>query len=153
MAGRRRAWVFLADAAHGRLLRCGTVPGERCHVEEIDRIDCTWEGHQHERPTPRIGKSGHSYASAGHDVDEDLDRFARQVARWLELRMADLGIDRMVTLTPPRFLGAFRKVRSEQLASRLQDRQGDLIGLAASELSNHPSIRELVGLSVGRMSE
>ena len=147
MSGNRRAWVMLADAGCGRLLNCSSAPLDRCHVEEMDWIENTWEGHEHGRPSPRAGKDGHAYASQDHDNDEDLDRFARELAPWLERQVVDHGFDRLTFFAQPRLLGAFRKERSALLGNCLEDRHGDLVGLDMKQLANHPSIRELVGLT------
>ncbi len=143
----RGAWVLLANMRCGRLLKCRSSARARCHVEEIDRVENTWEGHEHGRPSPLAGKSGHSYASEGHQRDEDLDRFARKVAIWLKPQISDHDIDRLTIFAPPRFLGAFRKIRIVQMDNCLEDRHEDLIDLDAKRLSDHRSIRELVGLT------
>lgn len=146
--GNHIAWVMLADAGCGRLLECNSAPLYRCHVEEVDRIENTWEGHEHCRPSPLASKNGHTYASLGHDSDEDLDRFARELAPWLQRQIADHGIDRLTFFAPPRLLGAFRKERPVQLGNCLEERHGDFVGLDVKQISNHPAIRELVSLGI-----
>lgn len=147
----RRVWVLLCDEGCGRLLSCGPAPLGRCHVEEIDRIENTWEGHEHGRPSPLTGKDGHAYASLGHYMNERLDRFAREVAAWIEPQIRDHGIDRLSVFMAPRFLGAFRKARSEKIESRFEDHRQELVGLDVGELSDHPSICELVGQHAGTL--
>lgn len=141
------AWLFVADAQKGRLLECGVAPLNRCHVEQRAAVKSAWEGHEHHRPSPLAGKSGHSYASPGHEHEEDLHRFAKQVARWLGQQTAARGIARLLVLAPPRFLGSLRKTVSHHLEVRLELKQGDFTRLTTHQLSQHPVVRGLVGLS------
>lgn len=118
---------------------------ERCHVEERSSVHYEWEGHEHGRPS-LSSKLGHTYAS-GHEEEEDLRRFARQVTQWLEQQIKEHSIDRMVVFAPPRFLGVLRKTCSSHLASCIEQRSEDLAHLRTSDLSVHPVILELVGLN------
>jgi len=146
MAIRNEIWVVLADAHQCRLLRCGLTRHGRCHVEEYDSIQNTWPGHEHHRPSPLHGKTGDTYAAEGKEANEELTRFARQVADWLDRKTAN-NMARVAFFAPPRFLGALRRVQSVRLAERLEERKGEMIHLPIGVLSKHPAIRDLLDLS------
>ncbi len=137
-------WFVLADAGKSRLLRCTVAPVDRCHVEEFERIESDWEGHEHGRPSPRAAKSGTTYASQGHENEEDVLRFARQVATWLEGQVESREIERLTLFAPSTFLGAFRKICPTRLTAMIDEEQGGLTGLDNGALSKHPSIRRLM---------
>ena len=119
---KNQTWVVLADSRHGRLLRCGLTPQGRCHLQECDSIENTWPGHEHHRPSPLWGKTGETYAAEGKEIEEELARFARQVADWLEQKTAH-NMSAVVLFAPPRFLGALRRIQSKHLAERLQEKR------------------------------
>jgi len=145
MVIQNEVWVVLADTRQCRLLRCGLTRRGRCHVEECDLIQHTWPGHEHNRPSPRRGKNGESYATEGNEAQEELSRFARQAAHWLEGKING-GMSRVVVFAPPRFLGVLRMVQPDYLAERLEERKGEMVHLRIQDLSKHSAIRELVGL-------
>ena len=138
-------WIFVVDAGRGRLLRGTTVPPGRFHLEEDGTIENGWEEHQHGRPSPRAGKAGHSYASQGHEDEEMLQRFARNVADWLDVRTRERSIDRLALFAPPRFLGALRQTCPAQLAERISEHEGDLGYMTAGELARHQAVTKVLG--------
>lgn len=145
MISKRTHWVFVVNANCGRLLYCNFDPLGHYYVEEVERIENTWEGHERGRPSPLSGKSSHAFASHGHDEEETLHRFAREVADWLKPQLSLHGIGHLVLFAPPRFLGAIRKCRTGRLSDDVDVRQGDLAVLNEQELSDHPAIQQVVG--------
>ena len=139
-----RTWVALADSQRAHLVQASSAPVDRCHVEHCDSITFDWVGHEHGRPSPRTGRNGKTYASAGHEDAENLRRFARQVANWLAETVDRYEIDRLVLFAPARFLGALRKSWNGRLSDRIEEHEGDLTGAPLSTLSKHPAIRNLV---------
>ena len=137
-------WIFVVDNGRGRLLYGLPVPPERFRLEEDGEIVNGWEEHEHGRPSPRAGKSGHSYASRGHEDEERMNRFARDVADWLEERTRELDIDRLSLFAPPRFLGALRRTCSSRLAAKVTEHEGDLGYMTCGELARHPAIARLL---------
>jgi len=148
MTKERTHWVFVVNALHGRLLHCCMDSLGHCYVEEVDRIENNWEGRERGRPSPLSDKAGHAYASQGHGAQEDLCRFAREVANWLELQTSFHRMDSSVLFAPPRFLGAIRKCKPKGFSHHVDARQGDLAGLEEQELSNHPAVRQVAGHAV-----
>lgn len=142
-----KAWFLVADATHGRLLNSGVAGVQRCHVEEVDRIENTWEGHEQGRPSMLAARgTPSSYASRGHEVEEEQQRFAREVAGWLEGQIQRRGIDGVMIFAGPPFLGALRRACGANLGQRCEVKNANLAGLSAAELAGHPLILELTGL-------
>lgn len=137
-------WVFVGDGGGGRLLRCGLAPLDRCHVEEAASIEDRWEGHEHGRPSPRVERSGTGSAPQTHDREEQNNRFAREVATWLDRKVAEHGMADLVVFAPPRFLGVLRKVHGGRLSANVTEQEGDLTGLSTAALARHPAIQALV---------
>ncbi|MHC4991956.1 MAG: baeRF12 domain-containing protein [Planctomycetota bacterium] len=130
----------MADERTGRLLRIGRTSTGRLRVDvEVELLD-TEEEHEHGRPSPRAAKTGHTYASLGHEDDTRRDRFAKQTAEWLESQTERLAIDHVAVFAPPRWLGALREAWSPQLAPHVEEHQGDLTNLAADDLVRHDAI-------------
>jgi protein required for attachment to host cells len=140
-------WILTADEEVGRLLRVERTVSGHAHVAVDDEILDTWEEHQHGRPSPRSGKSGHTYASRGHEDETRRERFAKEIAVWLERRAEELHIDRIAVFAPPRFQGALRDAWSPRLAIRVDEHHGDLAHLSPGDLACHGSIVSL--MSVG----
>lgn len=141
----KETWIFVVDAGQGRLLRGSSVPPGRPHLEEDESIQNTWERHEHGRPSPRAGKAGHSNSSLGHENEELLHRFARDVAIWLDRKARQHGIENLALFAPPRFLGALRQACSPQLTARITEHEGDLGYMTAGDLARHRTIAKLLG--------
>ncbi|MHC4128268.1 MAG: host attachment protein [Planctomycetota bacterium] len=145
MARKSKTWIFIVDNGRGRLLKGAPAPRGRFHLELDDSIENTWEEHQRGRPSPRAGKERRSYASVGHEDEEMMRRFARDVAGWLDEKTRRLGIDRLALFAPPRFLGALRQAWSPRLALRVDEFEGDLGYMGAGDLVRHRAIARLLG--------
>jgi protein required for attachment to host cells len=137
-------WMLLADARQGRLLRCTESDDGRVRVEDRDSIANTLPSHEHQHSSP-LWKNATITFGMEDAEREDLRRFAREVAVWLQQRMDGLRIRRVHILASGRFLGALRKVRPAQLAGRhALERKADLMHLSAGKLAKHPVIRQLM---------
>ncbi len=145
MARKFQTWIFIVDNGRGRLLKGAPAPRGRFHLELNDSIQNTWEEHQRGRPSPLTGRGGHSYASVGHEDEEMMKRFARDVAGWLDEKTRRLNIDRLALFAPPRFLGALRQAWSPRLAVRVDEYEGDLGYMGAGDLVRHRTIAQLLG--------
>lgn len=141
---RIRRWLLVVDQQEGRLLGVGRTPTDHVHLISQGTIRNNWEAHEHGRPSSRSGKSGHTYASQGHEDETMRDRFAREVAAWLEEQIELLHIDRITVFAPPRFLGALREAWSLTLAERVDEHHGDLASLSVGGVAQHDSVVSLV---------
>lgn len=146
----KQKWIFVVDSGRGRLLRGSSVPPGRPHLEEDESIENTWEEHEHGRPSPRVGKAGHSYASRGHEDEEMMHRFAKDVAAWLERKAKQNNIQNLSLFAPPRFLGALRQAYSPHLSARITEHEGDLGYMSAGDLARHRVISRLLGPGDGQ---
>ena len=144
MINPNEVWALLADARRGRLLRCTETGKGRVRVEERDSITNIWPGHEHQRSSPLWKNATITFGIEQSDK-EDLRRFAREVAAWLQHKTEEFGIRRLHILVSGRFLGALRKVRTARLAAQLgPERKADLTHLSSGKLAKHPVIRQLV---------
>ena len=141
---RARRWILAADEQIGRLLRVERTETDHLHAVVVDEISESWEEHQHGRPSPLRGKSGHSYASGGHEEETRRNRFAKEIAIWLEQQAERLHIERISVFAPPRFLGSLREAWSARFALRVDEHHGDLTHLNAGDLVAHESVASLV---------
>ncbi len=136
----RASWIFVVDGGRGRLLRGTSVPPGRIHLEERGLIESERDEYEHGRPSPRSGKNGHTYASLGHESEEQLSRFARRVVEWLDQTTKQHEIDRLALFAPPRFLGALRQAFPASLAGRIREHEGDLANISAGDLARHRAV-------------
>lgn len=146
MAEGKSAWFVLADAKKARLMRCDQTPLSRAHIETKEQMAYQWEGHEHGRPTPLAGKSANTYAAVKHDQEEQLRRFAKQVAAWLDDQRQAHQIERLEVFAPPRFMAALRRAMEGPLAEAVREHDADLINLPLGQLHEHPAVRQLIGL-------
>jgi len=142
-----KAWAVLADDRRAKLLHCGTSERGSPHVEHVDSLTRSWEGHQRGRPSPLKGKSSHTHADPGHDAEEERRRFAQELANWLVQRSREHSIDRLTLFGATRFVSTFREVCPGDLTQRLHTEAVELINLPNAELHQHPVIRSLIGLN------
>lgn len=149
MAKPRWTWAVLAGESRAKLLHCGPAPGEpgdRPHIDHIDELHATWEGHERGRPSPLKYKNHHTHASPGHDQEEERRRFALELVDWLDKQRTRHGIDEVTVFSTPRFLSTLRRACPHTLAEHLKEEPVDLISLPNGELHRHPAIRQLIGL-------
>ncbi|MHC4107533.1 MAG: host attachment protein [Planctomycetota bacterium] len=137
-------WLLLVNGSQGKLLQASPTRQGRYRVERRDSIETAWEPHEHGRPSPRGGKDAHRYASRGNEDQEMMQRFARDVTRWLEEQIEHRKIARVAVFAPPRFLGALRQAFSASLARRIDEHEGDLGYMAPADLLHHPTVSALL---------
>lgn len=135
-------WVLAVDRTRARLLQCTCTSHGRLHLEERAELLEHWEEHQHGRPSPRSGREGHHSASLGHEDDERLRRFAKEVAGWTGSQIATHGIDQLELFTPTRFLGELRKAAGKVVRAVVVEHDADIAHLSlprmTKELERHP---------------
>lgn len=143
---RRRGpvWFALADEQQCRLLKCRLTRLGTPHVEMVERHENTWPGHEYGRPMPLRAKDGHSYAAAVRNEEEDANRYARELAPWIQERFAAHQLEHLTVFAPPRFLGVLRKTPFGEIEPKIDCRLGDLVNLSEGALAEHPRVRELI---------
>jgi protein required for attachment to host cells len=119
------------------------LPSGSLHLDVRANLKEEWDEKQHHRPYMLAG-SGRSYASTGHEDEERLRRFGKQVAHWLGKQLADAHIEHVTVFTSARMLGALRPALPEALRRRVEIRDDDLALLRTAELAAHPAIVALM---------
>lgn len=142
-ANASRGWFFVADGGSGKLYRTIVVPPGRRHLQQHGTIRNEVPASERGRPSALRGKNGNSYASVGHDAEEDLHRFAKEVAAWLDRKLEQHAVAELTVFCAPRFLGELRRVWCPSAERRVTLRQGDLTSFEASALVHHPAVEEL----------
>lgn len=82
-------------------------------------------------------------AGTTHHVEEQERRFSDAIVEWLRGKAEEHRIDHWVVFAPPRMLGILRKDSSGLLRGQLEELQGNLMGLRAGQLAEHPVVRRL----------
>ncbi len=137
-------WFCVADSRRARLLQGRVNRSDRLHVVEQGRLEFEFLESEHGRPSPRISKDGHSYASRPHENEQKIAQFARDVARFLQQKVGQLSGQKLVLFAPARFLGALRKAMPARLAAQLDEREGELAHLNEVRLAAHPEVARLL---------
>jgi protein required for attachment to host cells len=143
---RAETWILVADAKRARLLRGALTPQARVHLEEAATLETSWIEHDRGRPAILAGGKGpRPVASIGHEDEEGLRHFARELAAWLERQLAAHHVEDCVVFAPARFLGALRKQVPPRLHASLSEHAGELTHLTPGELARHPAVAGRLG--------
>lgn len=134
------SWICVADAERARLLEWRPTPRGTPHLEERAALETSWAEHERGRPAFRSGKSVHTHATPGHEAEEKVRHFARELAEWLDRKAAGREFARCRVYAPARFLGAFRKAVPPRLRGALELCEGELTRFTAGELARHPAL-------------
>lgn len=144
----RPHWIIVVDSRRAALFSCKRHPGgnpaleSRSHVES----DISTEHHRPsflgggERRSGFGGASGHAapqHASYGHQADEQVSRFVREVSRWMGSVFQEHSIEPhgVTVFAAPSLFGELRAAHE-----KLDVRQADLAGLDAARLAAHPRV-------------
>lgn len=145
------SYLVIADARRAQLLACQRLNTAGIGLRAVRTLENAHEA-EHEHHRPSLGGGGerqgsptrgsahagpHSIAQ-GHTAEEETERFAREIGRWLERAQGELGTARLVLFAPPRFLGLLRKHISTHGAPEL--REGDFARLDLNQLTVHPTV-------------
>lgn len=133
-------WILVADQREARLLSGVLTSHGRLHIEPRSTLHEEWDEHQHGRPSPRASKDGHGYASIGHEDEERAQRFAREVAKWLQAEIESSGIQALHAFCAPKMLGSLRKVLPSRLRHLVREHATDLSRLSPGDLATHSTV-------------
>lgn len=136
-------WFAVIDSRQAHLLEMRRLPSGRLHLDARSDLVETWDEKQHHRPY-MLSAAGRSYASTGHEEDERLRRFGKQVASWLEEQMAQRSAERVVVLSSAAMISPVRTALPHGLVHRVEIRKDDLAGLNPAELTTHPAVLALL---------
>jgi len=144
-------WVVLVDARRAKLLRVSV--GEEGHVRLDTRqtLESQWEHADPGRPSQYIPKrNGHANPGTGHDVEENVRRFALEFRDWLHRAIDKHRIERVEMFASPRLLGLFRKLLPAAVAAHVREHTGDLVSMTTEQLREHPAITALLQPATSR---
>jgi hypothetical protein len=86
-----------------------------------------------------------------HDVEEKERRFAAETVKWLKKKAREHDVNHLAIFAPPRMLGVLRKASSGLLKGQLEELEGNLMHLKASQLAKHSMVRALVRAAQERL--
>ena len=138
----KEVWFVVADSERARLLRARPAQHGHVHVEEVDKLATTFAAREHHRPT-RLGQPGHM-APSGHEHEEKLAHFARELTQWLERLVATHALTKCPVFAPSHMLGAVRQEASPALAAKLQEHACEIAGQSTARLAEHPKVTALL---------
>ena len=126
----------------------------RLRLHEHSVIPNTWRDvHEHQRPS-KLGmgasKGAHqSVAGFGHESEELMRRFARDVAIWIDSIARKSPEIPTLVFVAPKFLGFLREqlahlhAPSNPTLRNIELCRGEICGLRAGEVAAHPTVRTL----------
>ena len=117
----QRTWVVICDASRCRIFEVGPRRDKWRIVQSIEHPQGRAKGH--DLLTDKPGRNQQSGAlmrpaleptTQPHEVE--VERFAHQIAKLLDLRLAENAFQRLVLVSPPHFLGTLRSALSTHAA-------------------------------------
>ena len=142
-------WFLVVDTRRARLMHGSTLRTGRLHVDAHEVLENRWEEHERGRPSRLAGKTGQYYAHWGHEDEERLQRFARDVVVWIDEQLERRQIAELTVFAPPRLLGALRQEMPPRIAERLRVLKADLGKLTPADLVQHAAVTGLLGVEQG----
>ena len=139
-------WFLLADIQSARLLRCNVTAHGRCHFDECGEIQSDYPEKEHEVTSPIRKRAGMTYGIEDDYEPESVKHFARQLNRFLGDTVSKHQIECLFLIAPSRFLGELRRQLKPNLQRRVDMHRGEWIHLPTRKLTEHPVVRDLVGL-------
>lgn len=133
-------WVFVVDAAAGRLLEAEQLVSGRHRLRPRDLLS----NPLHEHVMGGLAEAGtrdkYAPAFAKHADEERERQWARRVAAWLEREIERRGIERLLLCCGPAITGVLRATAGARLAAVARWCARDLAQLSEGELARHPDI-------------
>lgn len=136
----KEKWILVADSERARLLVGTLVAHGRIHLDEMTKLETTFVAGEHHRPSQLAGRGHSAHASFGHEHEEKLAHFARELAAWVEKELAARKVDSCALFAPARFLGALRKELKKPVAQKLSEHEGEITKLSPGHLVEHPAV-------------
>lgn len=80
-------------------------------------------------------------APLGHEHEEKLAHFARELATWLQHTLVVHAIGSCPVFAPAHLIGALRQAAPMTLIRKLRECEGELAGLSTAQLAEHPKVK------------
>ena len=120
----KKTWILVADSSRARFFSATSAKSTFNEVTDLANA----EGRLHEReittdlPGKGAGKdagSKHSYENEVSPKQQEIQAFAREIARYLEDAQAANKFDQLILVAAPTFLGLLRKQLSDQVLKKI----------------------------------
>jgi protein required for attachment to host cells len=160
---RTHQWIVVADARTATMYRCRATPGGKWNLDAVASLTNSHE-QEHARGRPAElsghgpGRAAHGaphLASPGHGADEELHRFAREVAgadSWLARLIREQHAEHVHVFAAAPLLGALRQVMETKGAlggGTIRDNatfaESELANLTPGHLATHPKVLAALG--------
>jgi protein required for attachment to host cells len=138
------ALLVLASRRHARLVRCQRLTNGRIHLDVLTRTEEAWDQARHANPPSRSDAAGHVFDNRGHQPEERVHRFAREVVHWLEHVLPKDDTLAIALAAEPAMLGALRAEAPKRLRERWVEHAVDLEVLSEAELAQRREVIELL---------
>ena len=144
MQSRNDTLICLADAQHGRLLRCSVSDRGQCRPVELGRYERSGADtlDSRVRRDQRI-TTRDRFDSARSEHDR---RYAKDIMAWLSDRINGSGPRKLVLMAAPKLLSALGRHCPKRLRTRAKLVPCDLAQLDVTSLAEHPTVLEAVGI-------
>ena len=138
-------WVVVVDGERARLLR-GIKTNGRPHLDLISTIENDHlEDKEYGRPTMLRGGGGTNptLLAPGHQHEERMKRFAREIATWLQKARSEHAVGTFEVIAPKRLMGALRPEWPKDLEAHVREHQAELNWIEVGQLVKHPVVEGL----------
>ena len=138
------AWFILANDHLARLLLAGRTPTGRCCISEVDTIESPFPQFDGGRPYAYCQLSGYSYADNLNAINEERQRFTKQLARWIEELLSQHEMKHLTVFTPAGSIGFLREYLHPVQRDRIDLSDENLMHLTDDALERHCAITSLL---------
>jgi|GEM_PF-3075417 len=145
-----QAWMVLSDSSHARLIRCSRTTAGHVHFDVVDKLELPSSEREHGRPCSLAGMTSHAFAAEHHTAEEDIRRFSKQLAQWIDKQIKTREIDFLTIFTPARALEALRTRIHHAHRGMIELRTENLFHLSDDALLRHEAIQKLITQSQHR---
>jgi protein required for attachment to host cells len=120
----QRTWVVICDASRCRIFEVGPRRDQWKMLQSIEHPQGRAKGQDLLTDKPGRNQQSRSTmrpalepSTPPHEVE--VEKFAHQIAKLLETRLAENAYERLVLVAPPHFLGTLRSTLSANLAKHV----------------------------------
>lgn len=110
----KKTWIFVADKSRSRIFEV-LKPNEMIEIEDFIHMEGRFQVQdlrtdRYGRNTSRTSYSqAHTYSNEVDPIEQEQEKFAKALGRYLEQAWAEKRYERIVLIAPPKFLGLLRK--------------------------------------------
>lgn len=148
-----KQWLLAADSRRATLYSCQQRDDRSWALHQAGTLPNTHEGeHEHHRPTLLGGQerrgavtssgahAGPHSTAPGHDRDEELQRFVRELSNWVMRSVPAQTHAHVAIFAPPHLLGLLN-AHAGLRGAKASFHAGDLTHLSEDQLGSHAAVR------------